>query len=153
MLRGFFYWGLPMHITKALAAYRSQSGSAKIRGIEFQLTFKEWCDFWGDDFERRGTGFNQLQMQRIGDLGPYAVGNIIKGYPKQNAITRGCVRRNKSADNRKAEAERNVDAFMWADSLEDEDPIDERAEDLGLADFGIKSSFEKRYEFAANRNV
>jgi len=58
--------------------YTSQKGHAKHRGIEFNLTFEEWMDWWGDDFDKRGRGKDDLVMARIGDTGPYELGNIKK---------------------------------------------------------------------------
>ena len=72
---------------KYFKAYQSQKSGATARGIEWKLTFREWRDWWGDDIDKRGRGANQLQMQRFNDSGPYAIGNITKGTPKQNAAT------------------------------------------------------------------
>lgn len=57
------------------------------RRIEWELTFEQWVEWWGDDIELRGQGSDNLQMQRINDTGPYALGNIVKGTPKQNTAT------------------------------------------------------------------
>jgi hypothetical protein len=59
-------------------AYRQQKGDAKKRGIEFKLTFEEWINWWGDDFENRGVGVDKLVMGRIGDVGAYELSNIKK---------------------------------------------------------------------------
>jgi len=75
---------------KALQAYHSQKHNAKRRGIGWELTFKEWCDFWGEDIDRRGTKRGCLQMQRHMDAGPYKLGNIKKGEPRDNVRTREC---------------------------------------------------------------
>lgn len=76
------------------AFYQQRSG-AKRRGIEWLLTFDEWLAWWGDDLSKRGGGHDKLQMQRFGDSGPYALGNIKKGYPADNSKTVRIVRQNK----------------------------------------------------------
>jgi len=75
-------------IEKARTAYYSQMSHAKARGIGWEITFQEWLDWWGEDLDRRGRGKDQLSMQRIRDRGPYKLGNIEKGYPRDNAHTR-----------------------------------------------------------------
>jgi len=72
---------------KYFKSYQAQKSGAIRRGIEWKLTFREWRDWWGDDIDKRGRGANQLQMQRFNDTGPYALGNIVKGTPAQNAAT------------------------------------------------------------------
>jgi len=65
-------------------AYRTQLNNATRRGIEFLFTFEEWVTWWGDDFARRGRGKDDLQMCRIGDVGPYVMGNVNKRTHYQN---------------------------------------------------------------------
>lgn len=65
-------------------AWSVQKGQAKERGIEFKLTFEEFCDFWGDDFDKRGRGGEALQMCRYNDEGPYSVDNIYKATALEN---------------------------------------------------------------------
>jgi len=59
-------------------AFIQQKGDAKKRGIEFKLTFEEWSNWWGKDFENRGVGANKLVMGRYGDVGAYELSNIKK---------------------------------------------------------------------------
>jgi hypothetical protein len=59
-------------------AYIQQKGDAKKRGIEFKITFEEWSNWWGKDFQNRGVGSNKLVMARFGDVGPYELSNIKK---------------------------------------------------------------------------
>jgi hypothetical protein len=59
-------------------AYTQQKGDAKKRGIEFKLTFEEWSNWWGKDFQNRGVGANKLVMGRHGDVGAYELSNIKK---------------------------------------------------------------------------
>lgn len=66
--------------------WAQRSGAAQ-RGIAWELTFEQWLEWWGDDLSRRGPGHDQLQMQRAGDVGPYALDNIRKGYPRDNSHT------------------------------------------------------------------
>lgn len=56
--------------------YVQQRKRARQRGIVFSLTFEEFLAIWGDMFAHRGKGSDQFCMSRIGDSGPYAVGNV-----------------------------------------------------------------------------
>lgn len=60
------------------AAYIQQKLNAeKIRGIQFLLTLPEWWRIWQESghWEQRGPGKGYC-MTRIGDTGPYEVGNV-----------------------------------------------------------------------------
>lgn len=81
----------------ALKAYRQQQHNAAYRGIAWELNFHQWCEWWGDDIERRGYKHDSLSMQRIADSGPYALWNIRKGFPRDNTKTKGIMQRNKNA--------------------------------------------------------
>ena len=134
-----------MHIKQALAAYRVQKRNSAIRRIEFKLTFQQWLDFWGGDLDRRGTGVDDLQMQRRGDLGAYEIGNIIKGDARQNRVTAGCSVRNRRAKLDKQSLQSRLDALIQAPSdISDDEMTEDEAE---LAHLGFKSSFERRYTF------
>ena len=65
-------------------AYVKHKSKAKQRGVEFLLTFEEWRDWWGDDFDSRGRVKGGLVMARHGDTGPYALGNIYKTTCEEN---------------------------------------------------------------------
>lgn len=84
-----------MSLAKYRIAFSVQRHNAGRRGIGWELTFEQWLEWWGNDIERRGVHPGDLQMQRIADAGPYALGNIKKGTPKQNAQTRAAVLRNR----------------------------------------------------------
>lgn len=112
-----------MDLDKAKLAYRNQKRHAKDRRIGWEITFAEWCDWWGDDFDRRGRGPCDLQMNRIGDQGPYALWNIVKGTPSENHTTRGAIARNRAALAAKAKHEAALNAAMWLPSAP---PKDER---------------------------
>lgn len=99
-----------MDTALAKKRYHSQRNGAKKRGIEWRLTFREWLDWWGEDLDRRGSGRDQLQMQRKLDSGPYALGNIVKGVPRQNVRTWQTVRRNVRAAAAKSAHEAALDA-------------------------------------------
>lgn len=62
------------HITNA---YSNQRNMARRRGVGWQLTLLQWWDFWRQSgkWERRGSGQGYV-MCRMGDKGPYALGNI-----------------------------------------------------------------------------
>tara|TARA_R110000744_G_scaffold62608_1_gene129143 strand:+ start:187 stop:483 length:297 start_codon:yes stop_codon:yes gene_type:complete len=61
-----------------LENYRWQRNGAKSRSIEFNITYEEWLDWWGDDIELRGKGKGKLCMGRHNDTGAYELGNISK---------------------------------------------------------------------------
>lgn len=103
-------WGSVLDIKKARQRYHAQKNQAKLRGIEWRLIFTEWLEWWGDDLDRRGAHRGQLSMQRIADSGPYALGNIRKGYPKDNARTRSVVYQTKLTLRAKAAIEAAIDA-------------------------------------------
>lgn len=59
--------------------YQSQKAAAQVRGIPFLLTFEEWQTWWlsNGHYHERGKGPGQYVMGRIGDTGPYQLGNIV----------------------------------------------------------------------------
>jgi len=65
-------------------AYNSHKQNSKRRYTMFNITFADWCKWWGDDFEKRGPGAGNLCMCRIGDAGVYELGNIYKGSRSLN---------------------------------------------------------------------
>jgi hypothetical protein len=58
--------------------FLQQRASATYRGVEFQLTFEEWRDWWmaTGHVDERGKYRGQWVMGRPGDQGPYAIGNL-----------------------------------------------------------------------------
>lgn len=64
--------------TAPRAKYSDQMVAAKLRGIPWELTFADWLTWWGDDLPRRGRKGADLCMARVGDTGPYRIGNIFK---------------------------------------------------------------------------
>jgi hypothetical protein len=65
--------------------YYAQRHSAAWRGIEWALSFPEWMEIWEQSghFHERGRGSGYV-MARIGDCGPYAVGNVEVISGRQN---------------------------------------------------------------------
>jgi hypothetical protein len=65
-------------ILKLRNGYFSQQYSAARRGIEFLLSFEEWLDIWRSSgkLSKRGRGKGKYCMARLGDRGPYKVGNV-----------------------------------------------------------------------------
>lgn len=59
--------------------FARQKSMAKVRGIEWQLTFEEWWNIWEQSgkYEQRGRGAGKYCMSRKGDVGPYAVNNVM----------------------------------------------------------------------------
>lgn len=68
--------------------YGMQRASAKYRGIEFRLTFEEWCSWWQDTgvAHLRGKGAGKYVMSRHGDAGAYELGNIKCLTHEENTI-------------------------------------------------------------------
>jgi len=66
------------------AAYINHKAGSKRRGIAFLLSIEEWIEWWGDDFELRGKGADDLCMGRFDDSGSYELGNIYKTTNSEN---------------------------------------------------------------------
>lgn len=96
-----------MSSTNLKLKYASQKSGAKKRGIEWKITFDEWVTWWGEDIHKRGLGHDSFQMQRYGDKGAYELGNIRKGYPRDNSRTNANVQYNRKTE----QAAKNRDAF------------------------------------------
>jgi hypothetical protein len=77
--------------------YNVQKQKAKARGIGFHLSFEEWWDFWGDNWESRGAAPESLVMCRYNDIGDYAVGNIYLDTFSNNSKL-GCTLQNQQRD-------------------------------------------------------
>ena len=58
--------------------YNVQRSKAKKRNIEWEFTYEEWLEWWGDDIINRGRGKGQLCMSRYNDIGPYNPSNVRK---------------------------------------------------------------------------
>jgi hypothetical protein len=73
-----------------------RSGAAR-RGVGWKLTFDEWWKIWQDSghWEGRGRGSRKYCMCRIGDAGPYAVGNVFIGTNAENVADATFRRRHK----------------------------------------------------------
>jgi hypothetical protein len=56
-------------------AYHDQQRNAALRGIEWDISFREWLQLWDGLWEMRGRGHG-LVMCRRKDQGPYKVGNV-----------------------------------------------------------------------------
>lgn len=61
--------------------------NARMRGIEFKLTFEEWFCWWMDTghYMERGNKRGQYVMGRIGDKGAYELGNIVCIQAQENS--------------------------------------------------------------------
>lgn len=62
--------------------------NAKMRGIEFKLTFEEWFCWWMDTghYHERGNKHGQYVMARKGDKGAYELGNIECVQAQENSV-------------------------------------------------------------------
>ena len=58
--------------------YADHKSRAKKRNIPFNLTFEEWLSVWNSSgkLHLRGRGAGKYCMSRIGDTGPYEIGNV-----------------------------------------------------------------------------
>lgn len=67
-------------------AYCNQKNQARRRGVGWDLTLLQWWDFWQQSghWEDRGAGQGYM-MCRIGDKGPYALGNIYAATGCENS--------------------------------------------------------------------
>jgi transcription elongation factor GreA-like protein len=62
-----------------------RSNSITGRGIEFDLTFKEWNDWWlSHGVNKQTDKRSDLCMCRFNDTGPYALDNIYLGTRSRN---------------------------------------------------------------------
>lgn len=80
-------YGLPLHAKGCMAsAYNSQKNNARIRKIEWRMTFPEWCDIWKASgfLDHRGRGADKYAMARRGDIGPYSRENVYIATNAQN---------------------------------------------------------------------
>lgn len=129
-------------------AFRKQRLDAKKRGINWCLTFDQWVEWWGEDIDNRGRGVNNLQMQRPADTGPYELGNIRKGYPKDNSKTYSATCANRRSAKAKEDHEKYLDALMFARSEESPDRLE-----LGKFDYAKamqENGIVKRAAFMAD---
>ena len=136
-----------MAISDYRKQYCQQQSGAHFRGIEFKLTYAEWLAFWGEDLKDRGVGHDKLQMMRHHDQGAYEIGNISKGYPRDNMATAGACRSNTYADTCRTEHQAFLNALMFAESKEapDINLTDDEREELflryGRSALGMRSGF------------
>ena len=67
--------------------YFEHRQNANHRGIPFELTFDEWLHIWQDSgkWQLRGKGKGSYVMSRVGDTGPYKVGNVYINNQEDNA--------------------------------------------------------------------
>ena len=67
-------------------SYSQQKSNARERGIAWHLTLGEWWSIWQQSghWNERGRGARGYVMCRVGDVGPYEVGNVFIGTGIQN---------------------------------------------------------------------
>lgn len=73
---------------KRRAQYGGQRITALQRGIQFTLTFEDWCDIWDKSghYDKRGVGIGKYCMSRIKDEGPYSVENVFIQLHRENSV-------------------------------------------------------------------
>lgn len=69
-----------------LNRFRMQKHSAKDRGIEWAMTFKEWWTLWSGSGKWAERGRSGYVMARNGDVGPYAIGNVYICTSSENIL-------------------------------------------------------------------
>lgn len=67
--------------------YEQRYQAINKRNIEWDLTFEQWLNWWGEDIIDRGSGKGKLNMCRFNDTGPYSLENIYKGTHEDNIIS------------------------------------------------------------------
>lgn len=86
-------YGMPMSEVRKLVAcgatraYTYQRRNADWRGISWELTFEEWWKIWSESgkWNVRGREKGGWVMGRLGDKGPYAIGNVVICNHSENA--------------------------------------------------------------------
>ncbi len=77
-----------MKLSYAKLRFREHRKGARIRNIQFLLTFEEWYEWWlSNGVDRNIPRVNDgdiLCMCRYNDQGPYALGNIYCASKRQN---------------------------------------------------------------------
>jgi hypothetical protein len=68
-------------------AFKEQRRNARLRGLEFTLTFEQWVGIWNDSgkWHKRGVGKGKYSMGRRNDSGGYTLGNVFIVGNEQNA--------------------------------------------------------------------
>lgn len=63
---------------QALREYRTQHGNSRARSIPFELTFREWCEWWQATglYDQRGSAPDQYAMVRHDASGAFSTDNI-----------------------------------------------------------------------------
>ena len=58
--------------------YARQKAMAKIRNIDWDISFDDWYNIWiqSGKYEQRGRGVGKYCMSRKGDTGPYSKDNV-----------------------------------------------------------------------------
>lgn len=104
-------------ITIAEKKYRGQKSHSKTRGIDFNLSFDEWLNIWlkSGHWEQRGRGKGTYVMSRVGDTGPYEIGNVFIQTNYDNVIQaqKGSVRSAESNLKRKLTQSGRKQSAEW----------------------------------------
>jgi hypothetical protein len=71
-----------------LRRYKVHRTNAKQRGIAFEISYDDWLRWWKDSghYHERGNKRGQYVMARIGDVGPYRIGNIVCLQAQVNSV-------------------------------------------------------------------
>jgi hypothetical protein len=100
--------------------FREHRKHAAVRGVPFLMIFEQWWSIWQQSghWHERGVGRGKYVMARLGDRGPYAVGNVKIILWEENAAERefspeeraAIARRNRDRGPRSAETKAKISA-------------------------------------------
>lgn len=70
--------------------FNQQKKNAKVRGVPWEISFKDWCALWVKSgcWDKRGRNGDGFVMARSNDKGPYKIGNVSIIPHKKNVADR-----------------------------------------------------------------
>lgn len=66
--------------------YHNHKARSKRRNIDFEFSYEQWIEWWGDDITNRGRKAGQMVMARNNDEGTYHPNNVHKATVEGNVI-------------------------------------------------------------------
>ena len=99
--------------------FSHQRRNAEKRGIEWSMTFPEWCKIWNESgkYPLRGRQAQSYVMSRLNDAGAYAIGNVkictaVENISESYLVTTAEMRLKKRSSRL---IQRNITAFELAE--------------------------------------
>lgn len=71
-----------VYLASPRGVFTSKRRNAKVRGVEFWLTYEEWWEIWRPHWENRKK--EGLMMCRLKEPGPYSTDNVYIGDMRSN---------------------------------------------------------------------